>query len=406
MNRKKKEEERSLNRSLLAVYVARGSLPRDSMMELECACEKFGLMTLDSKSITKSRRGFSFNFVCSQCETKIPYFLHLPLTTKIRRLRFAINTAAWSFLSRYRRPLFAMGLVAALIGVANTRAASYGFQVLLNEGPRQALSWITDPRTTREKFVRAWTFYSSGELENAREALKPLLGLKMNNDLKTRADVFYLAGLLAGKEDRAQAMEYFHRAAGLYSSLGTHKSLMHAYLSATQLLMDHGDLPEAETYFEMASASMVDGANLGFFHEVQARLFFERGNYPGALSAGLKSYEYYEEHGDVNGSARGMSEIGFYRILLGQMEDGLRDTLAAEAMVLKTGDYSLYFYNLINLYLYNRCMGLAYKPYGEIISERAAKTNDPVLGRFLRFVGEYPCPPKIASGRITPIKGP
>ncbi len=262
------------------------------------------------------------------------------------------------------------------------------WRVLLTEGPGAALQWLKDPQTPREKFIRAYGLYSSGNFEEAFRITNSLMSVKA--EPKLRGDVYYLAAELARRSHQDNTLELYQDAVTNYLEVNAFNSIHLAYTSMAKFLIDLDDPSLAVNHLDFAKTLPATKPNLAYFHEVESELYFKVGNYQQALNASKMSLNYYEGV-DINGTARMLSNVGFYEMLLGNFEKGLAKTVESEVIILKTGKMKLYFYNKLNLMLFLKCSGFSHHSVEGTIKDYAENERDLVLEGYLAFLENYSC---------------
>ncbi len=396
-------EKESLDRLLLLIYGLKGSLPYDSVSEMACTCGYHGLMDIDPPTVVRKAAHLDFSFHCPQCGGGTAHRLRLPLRVRLKRLAYRLKRLGLLWRAHPRK-ILAMGMLALVIGAAATEYAARGFRLLVTAGPRAALAWVAEPRTDREKFVQAWSFYAEGRLVEARELVRSVLHSE-NVDRKTRADCLYLQGLLRDKQGAISALDTFQRAAAIYSDLGKVGNVHQVYIAIAKFLFTRDDIELAENYLDLALSMDLppDSVHWGFYYETKTKIHFSRAEYAVALDTSYRGLEFYERIGNVNGQARCLSDAGFYLILLGNLEEGLRHTVDAEEIILETGDMDLFYFNKVNFYLHARCSNQNQKAYATILDEKIAESGDRLLEKFVEFVRNFPCAPVvIGDGQAPP----
>ncbi len=384
----------------LTFYAMTGKLPPDSYQERHCSCGYEGIFDLPARSQTQSKRQFRFAFQCPQCAHEVSYLLGIPLGIRLSRAKKHLLAG----LKRRKITAFAGAFAIAVMAVAANRySAAEGWRLLREAGPTAALEWIKDPRTPRERYIQAWTHFAKGELEKAEVLNRPLQRTKI--DLKTRADAFYLAGLLEERKGSGKAMELFGGAVDLYADLGKSQNLQQTYLTMAYHLVNQDDYGLAERYWDMANTLSAESSNRAYLHEVESELHFGLGRYDDALIASRESLVAYEGR-DVVATARMKSNVGFYQILNGDPEGGLWTSLEAERIILEQGLGKLYQYNLLNFYLHQKCVGLGGEAYAKMIEAAIEKNKDPTLKRYLNFARAFECLDLSNKGDHTPPPPP
>lgn len=283
------------------------------------------------------------------------------------------------------------------LGVAGLAVRHYrpvtAWGVLRQEGPAAALDWIQDPRTGEEKFIQAWSLHNSGGYEAAGKIVKELIKLKKSS--KSKGDAYYLAGKLAERKDLFVAMEFYSRAVDTYLDLNAFNSSYLAYLSIANIFIARNDFGLAENYLELARNVPAEKPNLGYLAQVESNYHFRLGDYQSALEASRRGFAHYQGK-DMNNTIELLSAVGFYEILVGQWETGLFHSLECQRLILEKGTRDLYFYNQINLFLYQRCIDSGVRAYYRSISQRIEKTGDQKLKDYLAFAESHTCEPFIS----------
>ncbi len=291
-----------------------------------------------------------------------------------------------------RKSLFAMLLCLGLAGIAARHFRPLeAWRVLVEKGPGAALTWIKDPRTNQEKFLQAWSQYSIGDLEKAGKTIRPLLNLK--TDTKTKGDAYYLAGKLAEVEDPQTTLAYFTQAAEIYLAEEAYNSAFLAYLSMANALISDDDLALAENYLDLAQSLPATNPDLGYQADVRVKYFFRIGDYQQALRLSREGFQYYQGK-NISGAAQHLSNMGFFEILIGDREAGLKHSLDCQKIILDKNIGHLYHYNQLNIYLYLKCGNLGGETYYKSIMQHVEESGDRNLEWNLTFVKTFPCEPK------------
>lgn len=305
--------------------------------------------------------------------------------------RQALTTFTQRVKAKLRTQKLAIGL-ASLVVLAGAAVQHYrpveAWRLLQKEGPASALHWLKDPHTPREKFMQAYSLYSIGDFEAASARVEPLMHLRV--EAKTRGDAFYLAAEIARRSHSDSTLELYQNALTSYARIDAHNSLHLTYTSMAKHLIDLGDLSLALNHINFARTLPATRPNLGYFFEIESELYFNRGDHRQALNSSRLSLQHYDGQ-DISGTARMLSDVGFYHLLLGDLDEGLARTIASELIILDTGKMKLFYYNKINYLLHAKCSNLPYSPLARVIEAYAEKHGDRVLKSYLSFVETFSC---------------
>lgn len=389
------ENENGLASCLANYYSLRGHLPPDSCLDLECSCGYQGVFDIFERRTTDHGGRMALNLTCPECGGEKPFTLDLRPSTRLRALLNTARRALRNLVKRRRKIWITAGVLGTLLVVAvHEYPPMQGWRILLEEGPSAALRWTKDPRTDREKIVQAWSLYSNGSHEQASRLVKDFFSRKRAS--KEKADALYLFALIDSRRGGEHALEYFHKAGDLYGILGARSSLFQVYVSSANHFASRSDPETAVDYLNLAEDLLPEispgSANLAYFYETEAEVYFRAGMFLQALESSTLSLELYRDGRkivDRNGVARSLSNTAFYQILLGDYQGALKNLVETERIILKLGNQRQFYYNKLSYYLLYKCLGFDAKPYREILGARAL--SDPLLKGYLDFVDQYNC---------------
>ena len=137
--------------------------------------------------------------------------------------------------------------------------------------------------------------------------------------------------------------------------------------------------------------------NQGQLFLLKAKLEFFRGNYFSALSFGSEGQAAFQDAGRIGDQADALSDMGFYSMLLGRYGEGYLDTMNAQEIIQKTGNDLKYYFNLVNLLLYQKCKNGPTAPIEKQIRQRIEGEGEHNLRFYLDFVTDWECAPDIES---------
>lgn len=373
------------------IFFTTNELPCDSIDEITCKCGASGVFQRVNHCVDKGSY-IQYWFRCPECKSEIPHYLGFRFGE-----RAVLNFKVWArnLRKKVRARSRLITIVAAITIVITFAAIEYpifeGYRVFKEEGPLAILDWVQDPRTNQEKFLEAWSLYSTGDLVGAKEKSKHLLKLKA--DSKVKGDAYFLTSLLASQDFSSDTMGLYQQTLDIYSKVGAFNSIYNTYLSIANHLLVQDDTELAYHFLKKTYHVPASNPNLGYYHEVESDFFFKSGQYEDALSAAEISLENYQGK-DVIATARLLHLLGFYLILTGDQEAGLGKSIESEILCLKIGNMDLYYYNMFNFFLIAKCNGMNALAYRDIIKNKSKETGDKLLGIRLEFAENFICGPK------------
>ncbi len=291
--------------------------------------------------------------------------------------------------------VFSFGAVAIGLRIGFT-------DVFREKGPDAALVMSQDDYFTTRDFKSlfnvAYSLYAKGELTRANGLVdKMMYQEEWVLDDKTKANCIYLKGMIAKKKGRyPEAVSYFFRAKDLYQRLGLNANLYRVNLVTARVYLTLGDLEMVETILdESLTIAEQNDINLMSYYRLWSDIAFTNSDWKLALSFSEKAYEEAQITGDVSMVADSLSDMGFYHMLLGNFDDGYEFTVEAQRLILDIGDTDKYYYNLVNLVIFERCSGKAI-PHSKIsvtnsIQNRLREESDDEMGGLLEFVMTFDC---------------
>ncbi len=359
--------------------------PVDSLVDLNCGCGFHGPHVTQDFELCKNVA--EYVFMCPACGENTKFRL---------KLNWRENFRIWlsKTLRALRRKKRVLGMV-ALVGMVVALAATQdvprkGLQVLLSKGPTAAIEYLKDPATDQEKLARAWAFYSKGEEDRAL-LLANRLVTREDLNLKTMGDTYYLLGLL-NRETEA-GMKFLEKARETYERTGSLNSLFQVMVGMADLEFSAGNLIGGELLLQEATGLNAPSPNWGFYFEALAWLHIWMGDFDQAEKVILRGMNSLGES-DINGLARMKSTMGFSKMLIGDLREGLVETAEAERLVVEAGKTRLWYFNQVNYFLYHRinCSGMD-SVYSGIIETRLKSHPDRLLRKVFDFVSSIECGP-------------
>ena len=270
------------------------------------------------------------------------------------------------------------------------------FSVLQTQGIHAAANQLQqlNPKTPREKFQAAWIQFREGKLEAAEAAALSLL--QASRGEKLRADCHYLLGHIARTRGQIQpALDSFGRARKTYEELGKTRS---EFLTATEMARVNwqaGQLLPAETILLSAEPLIpqIDAnGDICLFYWVSTRVAFARSGAKAALPKAELAVEFARRSENKELQADAFSELAFYLLLEGKIDQGRLWTFRAQETIVALGDTRKHIYNLVNFILLQRCSGQ--EPDGfllETVRSYAEGASSADLGYFLDIALNHSC---------------
>ncbi len=389
------EKPQDLTHCLLSYYSLRGQPPPDSCLDLSCACGYEGVFDIPCRGAFFKKSRLSLRLACPKCGDETPISLGLGPRYRLAAFFNGAKRACKNALKARRKLWISAGILTTLLAVAALEYAPMeGWRILKEEGPAAAIQWVKDPRTDREKIIRAWSFYSNGGHEEAEALAKDLFARKKVS--KEKADALYLSALIDSRRGGGYALEYFQRAEAYYRQLGKWSSLFQVQVSTANHYAALDDPETATIYLDRAEDLLPQissgSANLAYFYETEAEVFFRAEMYEHALEASVKSLDLYGKSQSVidqNGVARALGNTAFFQVLLGDYQSALQNLVEAESLVLNLGNQRQFYYNKLTYYLLYKCMGFEAAPYYVLLEHRAR--TDALLKSYLDFVERFAC---------------
>jgi hypothetical protein len=267
-----------------------------------------------------------------------------------------------------------------------------GFNVLKSSGPQAAYDFFGGDAAEVEKrndtdWGRAWAAYRIGKFEEAES----LARVVMDKDNDYRAASYYLLGLTSTATMAFdEAMYYFEQSLKHYELMESPKGLSVAHMGIAHMLMDRYTIDQDHGYLEKA-AQHLDRAEFywepsGDHYSARARLAFETQDYELGLEYSIRTKDFYLDDPDQMASA--ISGEAFFLMLLGDVEEGYRLSLKAEAIAFELKDDKKYHFNLINEVLYRLHYGLPVDELMQMLNKYQLKKPDPYLAHVIRFLRE------------------
>ena len=278
-----------------------------------------------------------------------------------------------------------------------------GFKdVFREQGPDAALIMSEDDYFTHKDFKSlfgiAYSLFSKGEFSRAAGLVDKLLYQEeWVLDEKTKANCIYLKGLIAKKHGRyPEAVSYLFRAKDLYQKLDLQANLYRVNLVTARIYLSLGDLEVVENILdESLTIAEQNEINLHSYYRLWSDIAFTNSEWQLALDFAEKAYDEALLSGDVSFTADSLSDMGFFHMLLGNFEEGYQLTLDAQRQILEIGDTDKYYFNLVNLVIYERCSGNKI-PNSSIsvkdsIQNRLSEQSDDDLIFLQEFVLNFDC---------------
>lgn len=302
-----------------------------------------------------------------------------------------------------KKALMLVVILASSLGAVSIGWRAQVFEILEKEGPTAAVkssqrAYFED-RDFKSLFQLAWSLYANGQLTRADGLVNKIL-YQENWQLsdKEKANAFYLRGVIQHRRGNfPEAIGYYFRAKALYESLGEHSNVYKVNLFTANLYIDMADTHIAESILEDTLVIAEEyGLQLGIWYSIYSKAEFMKANYANALDLIEKAYDEYLSEDNMMGQVESLSNMGFYTMLLGDLEGGMEITLQAEELINQIDDNKNRHYNLINMALYNRCSGSKLgkqqqRQFVHKINHWADQEDDSEILWYLQFVQNFDC---------------
>ena len=277
-----------------------------------------------------------------------------------------------------------------------------GVKIIKEQGISEGLKYFKEQAVTRDDatslFYLGWGFYRDGNNKDAQEIARFILSnTQEGNNLS--GNCYYLLGQISsvqGEIDNAYAA--FDKAVRIFRGNESKQGEFKTLCLLASLSIKSKAFGQGEDFLKTAKGvldSSVDGESwgMGYFWELQSRIFFGLGFFHGALEASIESKKEYEKAGDMVRANHTLSGIAFFQMLTGQVEEGVANTKKVEDLIYETeDDYKvLSYYNGVNWILAHKCAGRPFKKLENELREYIRKKNDFLLLEHLKFVLNWQC---------------
>lgn len=284
-----------------------------------------------------------------------------------------------------------------------------GFKDVFRErGPEAALMMSQDDYFTHRDFKSlfgvAYSLYAKGEITQADGLVNKMMYQEewvLNDHVK--GNCLYLKGLISKKKGRfPEAISYFFRAKDLYQRLDLQANIYRVNLVTARVYLTLGDIGMVETILEesLTIAESID-ISLAGYYGLWSEIATANSDWALGQEFAQKLYDEAVMSRDVSRIADAISELGFYQIVQGNFEEGYDLTMEAQRQILEIGDTDKYYYNLINLIIYERCSGQQLRSKVKVtrsIQNRLEDEPDESIRSLLEYATNFDC------GTITSVK--
>ena len=289
-----------------------------------------------------------------------------------------------------------------------------GLEIIKEKGTVEGIRYFKDLTITEDNakslYYMGWAFWRDGDTESAREIAEFCLE-KIPSKSFLAGHCYYLLGNIHQKIGISdQSENFYQQATAIYTEHHKTGSMFKTRCALASLYIHDKRFEEAKSQLAQAIVSHTTNTKarvekgktpigLGFYYELYSRIAFAQGDYQSALGLGSLSLFEYETEGDTRRSTYALSTVGFYKILTGQVKEGLEDTQTVQDRIDESEDFhELSFYNGINYLIAAKCSKknstLLLKDVTELekdIVKYVADTHDSFLEEVLTFSKTWRC---------------
>lgn len=282
-----------------------------------------------------------------------------------------------------------------------------GRKIIQAEGPEAAIAYFEKVAMGKGSmhalFGLGWAWWEDGNIEESEVVTTFVLTRAKGKNLKANCN-FLLGYIYSQKGELPKAELHMGKARDIYEEMGKLDNLSKALCGLASIQIKSQNFLEAEmtlakaddVYQQFKKEDDLKGPKKptqGYYYELLSRVSFGLGHYSQALENSKLSYKHYVEAGDEARAIQTLSAVGYYKILNGQIEEGLEDTKRVDEAIYATESEfkRLSYYNAINWIIAYRCSGHDYSEIERSVREGIENNNDLHLMKQLKFALVWNC---------------
>ena len=282
-----------------------------------------------------------------------------------------------------------------------------GRVILHSQGPEAAIAYFEklagETGSLKGLFGLGWAWWEDGNIEEAELITKFVLARAKGKNLIANCH-FLLGYIFSQKGELLDAELHMTQARDLYEEKGKDDNLYKALCGLASIQIKAQNFLEAEVTLREANEVYVNyqkkpdskratPPSQAYYYELLSRVAFGLGHYSQALRHSEMSYQQYDEAGDRVRSVQALSAVGFFKIINGQIEEGLEDTKRVDEIIYATdSEYKrLSYYNAINWIIAYRCSGNEYDELEKSVRQGINDNKDLLLMKQLKFALGWNC---------------
>ena len=282
-----------------------------------------------------------------------------------------------------------------------------GLKIIKEKGALEGIRYFRDLTISEDNakslYYLGWAFWQDGDIDNAEQIADFCLE-NVDAESFLAGHCYYLLGNIHQKTGNFDASElFFRQAIEVYTAHGKSGSLFKAKCSLASLFIHEKRFEEAKLHLAEAMTSYSANTSqrlkkekkpigLGYYYELFSRIAFSEGKYRSALGLSTLALFEYESQKDDFRSTYAQSTVGFYKIITGQVRDGLEDTRLVQERIDDSGEFQeLSYYNGINFLIAARCSKKNFTDVLKQIKGYIRDSRDTHLEEILEFALTWNC---------------
>ena len=316
-----------------------------------------------------------------------------------------MNKRKWNLLG-----LLALCTLTILVSFGHSQESDpyqKGLEIIKQKGTVEGIRYFKDLTISEDNakslYYMGWAFWRDGDSESAREIAEFCLE-NIQPQSFLAGHCYYLLGNIQKKIMVLEESEtYFQQAIDIYTDHKKTGSLFKAQCALASLYIHDKRFEEAKSILAQAMVAHTSNTatrmekgktpiSLGYYYELYSRIAFAQGEYRNALGLSTLSLLEYRSQGDERRSTHALSTVGFFKIITGQVKEGLLDTQTVQDRIDDSEDYQeLSYYNGINYLIAARCAKKNFTYLRNDIAQYIKDTKDVYLEEVLEFAMTWNC---------------
>jgi len=279
--------------------------------------------------------------------------------------------------------------------------------ILHSQGPEAAIAYFEklagEKGSLKGLFGLGWAWWEDGNIEESELITKFVLARAKGKNLI--ANCHFLLGYIFSQKGELHTAElHMTKARDLYEEKEKQDNLFKALCGLASIQIKSQNYLEAEVTLRSANDVFENykkdpdprrstPPSQAYYFELLSRVAFGLGHYSQALRHSNMSYQAYDESGDKVRAVQALSAVGFFKIINGQIEEGLEDTKRVDEVIYATdSEYKrLSYYNAINWIIAYRCSEHDYAELERSVRQGIRDNKDLLLMKQLKFALSWNC---------------